>query len=358
REGWVVSVRLVLLGITLVSLLAAGHVRAAASIEAQVLVPEGGRVAWSHARNLIAFDRRSQAGTFEIYTIHPDGSDEQCLTCERPVLPRSHRGNPAWHPSGEYVAFQAHDPALSGGRGPKESYTGTPGLGINNDIWLMKADGTHFWRITRVKAGGGVLHPHFSHDGRLLLWSEIVDPSVRGLGGQWAIKIAEIVLSEAGPYPARVRTLRPGDLQLYETHAFSPDDRRILFSGAPRRGDYFDLEIYAFDLTTSRLTQLTRNNEWDEHAQFTADGKRIVWASSEGVEQRKDPRDLKLEYWIMNDDGSSKQRLTRFNDPSAPEFRPGALAADFEFGPDGKTIVAKLGAAARGETVVLIRLLD
>ena len=351
--------RFAVLALSLATALIAGALGSAApAVQVEILVEDGGRVAWSHARNLIAFDRKSSTGTFEIYTIHPDGSNEQCLTCGRSGLPRSHRGNPAWHPSGEYLAFQAHDPTLAGGRRPMESYIGTPGLGINNDIWLMKADGTHVWRITRVKAGGGVLHPHFSHDGRLLLWSAIVDPSVRGLGGQWAIKIADIVLTEAGPSPARSRALRPGDLQLYETHGFSPDDRHILFSGAPRRGDYFDLEIYAFDLATSRLTQLTRNHEWDEHAQFTADGKRIVWASSEGVAQRKDPRDLKLDYWIMNDDGSGRQRLTRFNDPSAPEFRPGTVAADFEFGPDGKTVVAKLGAVGRGETVLLIRLLD
>lgn len=351
--------RMALLGITLAALCVVGHAGAGAapSIETHVLVAEGGRVAWSHARNLIAFDRKSAIGRFEIYTIQPDGTNEQCLTCALAGLPRSHRGNPAWHPGGDYLVFQAHDPSLAAPK-PMMSYVGTPGLGINNDLWLMKADGSQAWRVTRVKRGAGVLHPHFSHDGRYLLWSEIVDPSVRGLGGQWAIKIAEVTLTEAGPNLARPRTLRPGDLQLYETHTFSPDDRRILFSGVPRRGGYFDLEIYVFDLTTSRLTQLTRNKEWDEHAQFTAEGTRIVWASSEGVEQRKDPRDLKLEYWIMNDDGSAKRRLTRFNDPSAPEFRESALAADFEFGPDGKTVVAKLGAVGLGETVVLIRLID
>ena len=320
-----------------------------------VLVENGGRVAWSHARNLIAFDRTAAGGTFDIYTIRPDGSGERCLTCGQRALPRSHRGNPAWHPSGNYLVFQVHDFTLQSGDTPQERYTGTPGIGINNNIWIISADGAHAWKMTSVASREGVLHPFFSHDGRKLLWSEVIDPSVRGLGGQWAIKLADVAFSDAGPRLSNVRTLRPGNLQLYETHGFSPDDRRILFSAAPRNGDYFDLEIYMYEPATGALVRVTQNREWDEHAHFTPDGRAIVWASSEGIAMRKDPRDLRLDYWIVQTDGGGKRRLTRFN---GPDVARGTIAADFEFGPDGKTIVAKIGAAGRGESVALIRLFE
>jgi len=324
----------------------------------RVLVENGGRVAWSHTRDLIAFDRIGSAGSYEIFTIRPDGTDTRCVTCGQHALPRSHRGNPAWHPSGEYLALQAHNPALQPGAGPQARYLGTPGIGINNDIWLLTADGARAWKVTSVGVRGGVLHPRFSHDGRVLVWSEVIDPSVRGLGGQWAIKIAEAGFTDGTPRITTIRTVRPGDLQLYETHGFSPDDRQLLFSGVMRRGDYFDLEIYAYDLSSGHLTRLTRNREWDEHAHFTPDGRAIVWASSEGIAMRKDPRDLRLDYWIMTPDGREKRRLTWYNAPTASAPRAATIAADFEFGPDAKTIVAKIGAAGRGESVVLIRLFD
>lgn len=339
-------------GIAVLGAAGAPPLQAAPDIEARVLIASGGRVAWSHTRNLIAFDHLGPDGTFEISIVRPDGSERRCLTCGRNGLPRSHRGNPAWHPSGDFIVFQAHDPALSSGR-RAEAYLGTPGIGIDNDIWVMSADGEQAWRLTRVAGREGVLHPHFSHDGRKLLWSEIIDTRTRGMGGQWAIRLADFFVESGVPVLRNIQTLRPGNLQLYETHAFSPDDRRILFSAAPRGGDYYDLEIYTLDLATGRLLRLTRNREWDEHAQFTADGRRIVWASSTAIPQQRDPRDLRLDYWLMSDDGTAPQRLTHFNATGRP-----AIAADFEFGPDGKTIVAKMGAAGRGETVVLIRLFD
>ncbi|MGH2399123.1 MAG: TolB family protein, partial [bacterium] len=345
-------------GITYKTLISAGPGSRVPGGEITVVAPDGGRVAWSHRRNLIAFDRTGARGTFDIHTIRPDGAASRCLTCDLAGLPPSHRGNPAWHSSGAYIVFQSHDPRLQTGGGRIEGYLGTPGLGINNDIWVMTADGSRAWPLTRVRPGEGVLHPHFSRTGGQLLWSEIVDSTVRGMGGQWVIRLADFSTEAGAPALRNIRTLRPGNFQLYETHGFSPDDRWMLFSASPRGGSYYDLEIYAYAPASGKLLRLTRNDEWDEHAQFTEDGRHIVWASSEGIPQRKDPRDLRLDYWIMNADGSGKRRLTNFNEPGSPGFRPNTIVADFEFGPDGKTIVAKIGAAGRGETVVLIRLLD
>jgi Tol biopolymer transport system component len=140
---------------------------------------------------------------------------------------------------------------------------------------------------------------------------------------------------------------------------------KFLFSGIGQGEYYYDMEIYTLDLSTGLAVQLTDNDEWDEHAHFTSDGRWIVWVSSEDIPQtrastpqetvRNPPR---LDFWIMNPDGSDKRRVTGFNDPDAAEFisvRVGVGLGDFDIGPDGKRMIVKLR-RGRTDTVVLVEL--
>jgi hypothetical protein len=124
------------------------------------------------------------------------------------------------------------------------------------------------------------------------------------------------------------------------------------------------MEIYLMELTTQKVHQLTTNDEWDEHAHFTSDGSYIVWISSEGVPQPKGTaleeivqHPPKLEYWIMKIDGTQKQRLSYFNDPSNPtyiEVRGGIGLGDFDIGPLEFTLVAKMREGREKELTLLI----
>ena len=65
----------------------------------------------------------------------------------------------------------------------------------------------------------------------------------------------------------------------------------------------------------------------------------------------------KLEYWIMNKDGSDKCRLSGFNYAGAPEYIDvdgGIGLGDYCMGPDGKTIVAKMRRGFKETVIVLI----
>jgi Tol biopolymer transport system component len=247
-----------------------------ASVKVTLLQENGGRVSWSHAKNLIAFDAKGRDGYADVYTIRPDGSDKRCLTCDKQEVPQLHDGNPEWHPSGEYIVFQAQDPELKLPAGLLTNYLASPGIGINNNVWVTNADG---------------------------------------------------------------------------------------FSGVPQGKYYYDFEIYTLDLATKQLTRLTENDEWDEHAHYSPNGKTIVWASSTGIAQKKadSTEELiqnppKLDYWIMNVDGSNKRRLTQFNDPNSPEaLVMRGITGDFSWGLDGTTIAAKVQ-HERTESVVLIEL--
>ncbi|MBI5028975.1 MAG: alpha/beta hydrolase fold domain-containing protein [Chloroflexi bacterium] len=328
-----------------------------------ILQPQGGRVSWSHINNLLAFDMGAKEDKSDVYTARLDGTDKRCLTCAKQDVPQLQNGNPEWHPSGNFIVFQAQDPNL------KLSSSGSnllasPGIGINNNIWITNADGSKYWQITHVSNRSGTLHPQFSPDGKKILWGEIIKPD-GALGGQWAIKLGDFIVENNVPRVADVQTLTPGNLELYETHGFSPDNRKIIFSGVPPAKYYYDMEIYTYDLTTQQLTRLTENNEWDEHAHYSPDGKTIVWISSTDIPQTHSTslvdmarHPLKTDVWLMNADGSNKRRLTRFNDVNAPEGRnagQGVIVGDISWSPDNRSLVAKIQ-VGRGESIVRIDL--
>jgi Zn-dependent metalloprotease len=272
--------------------------------------------------------------------MNADGTGERCLTCNRTELPNRHTGNPAWHPSGEFIVFQAQK--ANAPANPISDYFANPGSGINNDIWVMDAQGTRFWRLTDVQiAAGGVLHPHFSPTGDRLLWSELVGAG-GGSIGEWALHVADFRVVNGLPRIENLRRYQPGQQHhFYESHGFSPNGAEILFSGNLEPGQAETAgDIYTLNLETGALNNLTSTmNQWDEHSQISPNGQWIVWMTSMGI--GGNPIGPRTDYWLMRPDGSSKRQITFFNDPSKPEHRAGgAIAADSSWSPDGSRLLA------------------
>jgi Tol biopolymer transport system component len=321
------------------------------------LTENGGRLDWSAKNNLIAFDRRIGDGYFDIYTMTPGGADEKCLTCGKSELPPKSKGNPAWHPSGEFIAFQAQTSFR--GLGAITDYAANPGAGVNNNIWVMDRQGQRFWRLTDLAPRTtGVLHPVFSPAGDQLFWAERI--SAETSWGRWALRLADFHVDRGEVGINGEQTFRPQ--QMYESHGFSPDGEQLLFSGNlepgqdPRHGD-----IYLYNLRTGRLTNLTDSpNEWDEHAHFSPDGKTIVWMTSKNLPEwvRGPGGAVRTDYWLMNPDGTNKRRLTWFNTPGHLEsVKAGVVAADCAWSPDGSRLAAYLIIDVRtGGKIVMIDL--
>lgn len=321
------------------------------SLSVRTIKEDGGRVDWSHSgNNLIAFDKLGADGYFDVYVMKPDGSDENCLTDKPGLLPQKHNGQPAWHPSGEYIVFEAEKEFHYG-----SSNWSVPGSGINCDLWVVTSDGNSFYQLTNLPLLPlrGVLHPHFSHDGSKLFWAERLGPG--GMWGVWALKVADFIVDINEVRLENIRTYQPGSQHLwYESHGFSQDDAKVIFSGNLELGqNETGMDIYTLDLSTQELKRLTTTMvDWDEHAHYSPDGKKIVWMSSMGYSFDPDkmefplgywgtPADLKTDYWIMNANGSDKRRLTYFNEPGHPEYIGGqAIASDCSWSPDGNKLVA------------------
>lgn len=293
-----------------------------------------GRVSYSKVNNLIVYDQLGSDKYYDVWTMKPDGSSKKCLTSTNKSMPK-HNGNPSWDPSGKFIVFQSQDPAYK----MKNEYYASPGIGINNNIYITDKNGKNFYKMSKVRNGGGSLHPQFSPTGKRLIWSNAI-PSQNPIGS-WEMMEFQISLASQ-PKLVDMNTLNPGNLQLYETHGYSPDGKRIVFSGIPKGKGYFDMEIYTCSIDETGLKKLTSNADWDEHAHYSPDGKKIVWASSSGINCPKDPNKLQMDFWVMNADGSGKKRITFFNDPKSSQYIGKVKAADFDW-VDNDTIVTKIG---------------
>jgi Tol biopolymer transport system component len=310
--------------------------------------------AWSPDGQRIAFCLAVD-DTYQVFTMRPDGSEITCLTCNREALSSTrHRGQPYWHPSGDYIVFTAEKadfPRKGVGR------TALPGIGRNHDVWIMTSDGEKYWRITDYDENQGSIRPSFSHDGRLLYWNEEWSmEKYRGVGafwdqrnltqrkgeevGLWRVKVADLSFGSNGEPEAsnpRIVPLSPG-LTLVEGEGFSPDDQSHIFSAcqpSETQGRCLWGDIYTANLDGSGLVRLTDSRFiHDENGTYSPDGSRVAWNRSAGLPGEGE------ELYLMNVDGTNKVRLTYFTEPDHPDYDPIARQiTELSWSPDGKQIV-------------------
>lgn len=334
----------------------------------QLLTSNGGRVGWSPgANNLIAFDRQGASGYYDVWTMNPDGTNQLCLTCGKSGAPTLNKGNPDWHPSGQWIVFQAQrdsttDPGITYSNG--QTNNAEPGVGVANGLWIMDAGGSNYYSIPESFGSNphntGVLHPHFSHDGTKLIWGQAL--SINLLSQTWEIQVADFSIVNGIPQiMVHTPALQPNSCQsLYETHGFSRDDSTIFFTGgSPSKcSSTFGFDIFSYNLNSGVLTDLTNSpNDWDEHSRPMPNIDKLVWVSSMET-TTTGPLNLQNEYWMMDYDGSNKKRVTWFTDSRAPVcddknttpacFIPvpgtslGPVASDSDWNHDGTQFVAYL----------------
>jgi Chlorophyllase enzyme/WD40-like Beta Propeller Repeat len=186
----------------------------------------------------------------------------------------------------------------------------------DGDIWVMNADGSGRRRITR--SGRGVdFDPDLSPDRRRIVF--------RTSRGRYAPDIHGMGLE--GIFVVNVRTRRERQIQprtggLFP--AWSPDGRKIAFSGLPRGGGLVDT-IHVMKPDGSDVVDLGARGEC---ATWSPDSSRIAYCSH--------PGDGNWAVSVMNADGSNRRQLTH------PKLIPPAGAnGDYPgvWSPDGAQIV-------------------
>lgn len=317
-----------------------------------------GRLAWSPDGDTILFDKTDTDTYFDLWTMSSVGGSPTCKTCGAVSPFTSHHiSQPAWHPSGQWVCFQAQKDTYTGGA---EDILASPGSGIQNNLFISPADFSTTTLVFLVPASnplGGALHPHFNHQGNLLGWGDRLGNGTGDLG-HWRIIVADFVVTGTTPSLANGRAYDVGARPDWcEFHGFHPkDDNILLFSGNPEGQHELNPNIYTYNRTTGVVTNLSNNFFWNEHAHYSPSGDHIVWMH--GLKEYVTLGALESEFYIMRSDGSHQTRLTYFHEPGHPHFlaTSSVVAADSDWSPDGSKIAGFVQITGAMGSIVVIDL--
>jgi Tol biopolymer transport system component len=301
-------------------------------VSVEILIEGGGRMDWSPDGQYIYYDvidtNMGKLRNFEIYNIFRfnlnTSTSERLIPQNETKLP-GNRGQPAISPNGDWLLFQGEYQNNEIYR-----YWADPGRGKHNNLWVMNLITGSLYQLTDYGTDEGVLHPHFDASGTKLVYSHLY--SGEGITGSWQIKLAEFNITNGVPKLSNITSLKPGaevgeNKIFYETHGFSPDGSKLIFTSDVITGAMAFAEIYTYEISNSSLVQLTQSPEWhDEHAIYNPNGTKISWISNMLCQFRPRRADL----FLMDADGTNKVRLVT---------SPQGIIADNAWSPDGKRLV-------------------
>jgi Tol biopolymer transport system component len=219
------------------------------------------------ANGKIAFVSNA-SGTYQVYTMNPDGTDRTQLTFEKKGA-----WHPGWSPDGARIAYVRG----TGGR--------------NNEVLVMNADGSN---QTRLAEAGFADSPTWSPDGTRIAFDAVSDDRV--------LRNVLCVVNADGT-DQRVMA----DLSVYAfpawSLAWSPNGSKLAASG-------FFGPIVLMNLDGSHQTHITEppsGGPYDIHPAWSPDGSRIAFTRVTDC----DFNDCYAPHvWLINVDGSNERMLT------------------------------------------------
>jgi Tol biopolymer transport system component len=247
--------------------------RTAASPDASpAFSPHGDAIAWASAQKL--FVSAVDGSAARAVTDGKDGGDS----------------DPAWSPDGRRLVFT---------RGH---------AGERRDLFVLDFDAGGAARLLlagKDAAPAQVGSPAWSPDGAWIVFS--ADRSEGEGTGLWRV---------APDGTGLLRLTRPGRSAAWvrdERAAFAPDGKTIAFASnrdARSEDDATDLDIYALDLASGKVTRLTHDPGVADDPAYSPDGKRLYFTST-----RDAHKEFEVELYAMPAAGGQQLRLTRDASP-------------------------------------------
>jgi Tol biopolymer transport system component len=230
----------------------------------------------------------NRSGTYQLYTMNHDGSDQTQLTSDQ-----AGARFPAWSPNGVKIAFTSY---------------------ADGEIYTMNADGSEQTRVTDASQFPQPLisvDPAWSPDGQKIAFAGMEGESA----GIW------VKNADGSGQPTFLASTGEGG-----GPAWSPDGSKIAFFVYNNTGEG---SIHVMDSDGSNPTQITHQTDSsigsmlaDFNPSWSPDGSKILF---DRVEYDLDRRDI----YAMNPDGSGQTNLTSSS-------QQGSMDADWS--PDGQKI--------------------
>jgi TolB protein len=189
---------------------------------------------------------------------------------------RGTSGSPAWSPDGSEIAFMS-------------SQSGDP------EIYIADASGGHMRRIT-FAAGVSTSPAWNPKTGKQMAF-------VSDRGGSPVLYVANSDGSD-------VHKVNLPDMGYVIDPSWSPNGQLLAFSWRRPSGNY---DIYAMDIVSQQLVELTKDEARNERPSWAPDGRHIVFEST-----RTGTRQI----WSMLADGSQPHQLTFEGQNESPSWSP------------------------------------
>jgi TolB protein len=201
---------------------------------------------------------------------------------------------------------------------------------LGGDIWVIDADGSGRRRLTHSGAGND-FDPDLSPDGR-----HVVFRTSRGRHASDSNGIGLEGIFVVDTETRRERQIQPRTGGLFP--AWSPDGRKIVFSGVPRRGSTMDT-IHLMNPDGSGVVDLGPPGEC---ATWSPDGSKLAFCSHHG--------DGNWAVWVINRDGTGLRQLTH---PTLIEPAGSHGDSPGAWSPEGRRIVYTSDADGDNELFVM-----
>ena len=264
-------------------------------------------------------------------------------------------------------------------------------MGFFMNLWATTVDGDKFWKLTNIahkktlldgKVAQSIVAPHFSHDGKTLMWTERYADGGKFAGwGFWEVKMADFVVRDGVPSLKNERSVIRAedvcdDCNYIVSNGFSPDGKKILIAGNLDGQHEFGMDNYIYDLETKKLVNLQNTPQFlEEGACWSHDGKYVVYPTNIDSPYKIDfdnndwVRQIKTrEWWIVDvSDGTPKnhRQLTSFNVPGSQEYKDYGqgklvIAAECSFSPDDSKLsgIVGKGALADGYNTLSVGIIE
>ena len=232
---------------------------------------------WSPNGQHIAFGS-DRDGNNEVYVMDADGNNKRRLT-QHPAFD----AYPHWHPDGTRIAFRSgrggeditgiYTIDLDGNDlrlvtqadfiaklrwspdGERIAFEGV--LGGSREVFVIDADGTNRWQVSKTVPRSSMRLGDWSPDGKKILYTVITKP-LGGANFEYSMVIAKLHPSRREVIEFEPVTLPPGHLLAADGHGWNPDGKSIIIVG--KIGNW---DIYRFRFADRQLIQLTDSPNTD-----------------------------------------------------------------------------------------------